>query len=44
MFVAWMMGARFDILLAELRKGNFLPPKSSEAAQRIAKSYDRSEL
>jgi len=43
-FIAWMMGARFDIVLDELRKGNLIPPKSPEVAQRIAKNYDRSEL
>jgi hypothetical protein len=39
-----MMGARFDIVFEELRKGNLIPPRSPEAAQRIAKNYDRSEL
>jgi hypothetical protein len=39
-----MLGARFDIVLDELRKGNVIPPRSAEAAQRIAKNYDRSEL
>ncbi|OKL63103.1 putative squalene synthase [Talaromyces atroroseus] len=25
-FVAWLLGARFDLALAEIRKGNFRPP------------------
>jgi hypothetical protein len=39
-----MMGARFDIVFDELRKGNFLPPSSPQAAQKIAKSYEHGEL
>lgn len=26
-FIAWMLGARFDLAIEELRKGNFKPPK-----------------
>jgi len=32
-FAAWMMGARFDIALSELKKGNFKPPSPTPVIQ-----------
>jgi len=37
---AWFFGARFDLAIAELRNGNFFPPKQSGAVESIASKYE----
>lgn len=43
---AWLAGARFDVALGELKKGNFVPnhEQASPGTQNIAPGYDHSEL
>lgn len=41
--VAWLFGARFDIALNELMKGNFRKP-SGKAAETLVEKYDHGEL
>ncbi|KAB8298867.1 hypothetical protein EYC80_001027 [Monilinia laxa] len=43
---AWLAGARFDVALSELKKGNFVPSheQASPETQNIAPGYDHSEL
>jgi len=41
---AYLAGARFDVAVSELTKGNILPNKNSQAAQSIAQQYDHGEL
>ena len=41
--VAWLFGARFDIAISELMKGNFQKPEST-AAETVVQKYDRGEL
>ncbi|KAI9768723.1 MAG: bifunctional farnesyl-diphosphate farnesyltransferase/squalene synthase [Geoglossum simile] len=43
--VAYLAGARFDVVLSELRKGKFSPPvPGSEEAQNIILQHDHGEL
>ena len=41
--VAWAFGARFDIAINELMKGNFQKP-SGEAVESLVGKYDHGEL
>jgi hypothetical protein len=41
--IAYLAGARFDIAIAELRKGRFALPNPAEA-RKIREQYDHTEL
>ncbi len=41
--LAWLFGARFDVAINELMKGNFRKP-SSNAAETLVEKYDHGEL
>ena len=41
--IAWFAGARFDIMLSQLRQGKFSRPDPAEA-DKLREAYDRNEL
>ena len=43
-FVAYLFGARFDLVFKEVWNGNIWAPSSPEQAQRIVDTYDKGEL
>jgi len=42
--VAWLLGARFDVAVNELKSGNFGRPSDPSAAQSLISKYDHGEL
>lgn len=42
--VAYLLGARFDVAVNELKEGNYARPPDASAAQSIIDKYDHKEL
>ncbi len=43
-FIAWMAGARFDLMFNQLKKGVFLPPKTAEQTANAKQAFEHGEL
>ena len=44
LFVAWLFGARFDLVFEEIRKGKLLPVGGPSRAEEIVKNLGHQEL